>query len=231
MPLIQMTGVTKEYGTKQKVAALRGVDFTANSHDFVAIMGKSGSGKSTILNILAGIDGFDKGSYLFENTDMKNLQDDKMTDFRRRNIGFIVQHFALIHDYNVFDNIALPLHYERVSRSETGSRVKDMANRLGISDKLKKYPDELSGGQAQRVAIARAIINTPKVLLADEPTGALDEATGDEIINLFDELNGSGVTIVLVTHDVKIAQRCKRVVHIRDGFTVNEEGGFRDEKV
>lgn len=231
MTLIHMTGVTKEYGTKQKVAALRGVDFITNSQDFVAIMGKSGSGKSTILNILAGIDSFDKGSYLFEDTDMKILRDDKMTDFRRRNIGFIVQHFALIHDYNVFDNIALPLHYERVSRSEIGKRVKDIANRLGISDKLKKYPNELSGGQAQRVAIARAIINTPKVLLADEPTGALDEATGEEIMRLFEELNRSGVTVVIVTHDAKIAERCNRIIHIRDGCTIHEEGGFCNEEI
>lgn len=222
MEIIRMAGVTKAYGIKQKVEALSGIDLTVSKHDYVAIMGKSGSGKSTILNILAGIDSFDDGAYFFENTDIKALKGDEITDFRRRNIGFIVQHFALINDYNVFNNIALPLYYERMNRAAVCKKVNDIAKRLGITDKLKKYPDELSGGQAQRVAIARAIINAPKVLLADEPTGALDEATSDEIMKLFGELNRSGVTLVVVTHDAKIAEKCKRIVHIRDGCTVKQ---------
>jgi putative ABC transport system ATP-binding protein len=221
--MVKMTGVTKTYGTKQKVTALSGVDFSVDKQDYIAIMGKSGSGKSTMLNILAGIDSFDSGTYFFENTDFRTLKGDAVTNFRRQNIGFIVQHFALINDYNVFDNIALSLHYENMNRTAIRTKVNEAAKRLGISDKLRKYPDELSGGQAQRVAIARAIVNSPKIILADEPTGALDEATSDEIMKLFGELNHSGATLVIVTHDIKIAERCKRIVHFRDGYTVNIE--------
>ncbi|MHB8061678.1 MAG: ABC transporter ATP-binding protein [Ruminiclostridium sp.] len=222
MELINLTDIDKSYGTNQKVLALKKLTLSIGEGELVAVMGKSGSGKSTMLNILAGIDRFDSGNYFFEGRDMSVVKGDELTTFRRKNIGFVVQHFALIEDYTVYDNISLILRYEKVTKREIEKRITNIVAELDIQDKLQKYPRELSGGQAQRVAIARAIINKPRLLLADEPTGALDEETGNDIMELFKELNQQGMTIIIVTHDLKVASMCNQIIQIKDGKFVNK---------
>lgn len=219
MALVELKNITKKYGKKIKINALNGCSVQINQGEMLAIMGKSGSGKSTLLNIIGGIDEYDEGSYRFKGI---NMQDKKgrMTEFRREHIGFVVQHFALIDDMTVMQNISLLLCYQKIPKREREEKVREVAQLLEISDKLNCYPNELSGGQAQRVAIARAIVNKPDILLADEPTGALDVSTGESIMNLFRKLNRDGMTIVLVTHDEKVAGECDRIVYIQDGKVI-----------
>ncbi|MFT3952278.1 MAG: ABC transporter ATP-binding protein [Oscillospiraceae bacterium] len=217
MRLISLQNVKKAYGKKQKVQALADLSLEIEQGEMVSVMGKSGSGKSTMLNIISGIDRYDSGEYFFESQDMRLIKGDSITEFRRKNMGFIVQHFALIDDYTVYDNIALLLRYEKCPKKEIEKKVLEVSESLEIGDQLKKYPRELSGGQAQRAAIARAIINHPKILLADEPTGALDENTGDSIMKLLLDLNSKGTTVVIVTHDEKVASMCQRTILIKDG--------------
>ena len=174
MELLSLKNISKYYGKKQQIKALDGFSAIVQEKEMLALMGKSGSGKSTILNIISGIDLTDSGNYVFEKEDITRKKGDAMTLFRRKNIGIVMQHFALVEDMDCFENIALPLRLEKVNKREIYNRVGEVANKLGIADKLKKLPRELSGGEAQRVAIARAIINKPKLILADEPTGALD---------------------------------------------------------
>ena len=190
--------------------------------EMLALMGKSGSGKSTILNIISGIDLTDSGNYVFEKEDITRKKGDAMTLFRRKNIGIVMQHFALVEDMDCFENIALPLRLEKVNKREIYNRVGEVANKLGIADKLKKLPRELSGGEAQRVAIARAIINKPKLILADEPTGALDEENSLKIMEIFKQLNDEGITLIVVTHDPEVAAKCRRTIWIKDGKNVDE---------
>ncbi len=189
----------------------------------LAIMGKSGSGKSTLLNLLAGLDTPDDGQYVYNGEEINTKNQNKMAKFRRNDVGFVVQHFALIDEYNVSQNIALPLRYGKLKGVSTKKRIKEIAERLEIGEKLKKYPSQLSGGQAQRVAIARAIAHKPSILLADEPTGALDEETGKSIMNLFKEINKEGTTVVVVTHDANVASYCQRTIRLHDGEIVGEE--------
>ena len=189
----------------------------------LAIMGKSGSGKSTLLNLLAGLDTPDSGEYIYNGEHMNTKNQNKMAKFRRTDVGFVVQHFALIDEYTVYQNIALPLRYRRLKGVSTKQRVKEIAERLEIGEKLRKYPSQLSGGQAQRVAIARAIAHKPSILLADEPTGALDEETGKSIMNLFKEINKEGTTVVVVTHDANVASYCQRTIRLHDGEIVGED--------
>lgn len=217
MYLIDVRNIFKSYGKQIKIEALKGVSFKVKHGEMVSIIGKSGSGKSTILNILSGIDVIDNGEYYFNEEAVHSLKGDELTRFRRKNIGFVVQNFALIDDYSIFDNIAMVLRYEKVKKQEIINRVNEISKTLGIYEQLRKYPCELSGGQAQRAAIARAIVNNPSVLLADEPTGALDEATGENIMNLFRKLNRKGMTCIIVTHDTKIAESCDRTIVIKDG--------------
>lgn len=174
MELLSLKNISKYYGKKQQIKALDGFSAIVQEKEMLALMGKSGSGKSTILNIISGIDLTDSGNYVFEKEDITRKKGDAMTLFRRKNIGIVMQHFALVEDMDCFENIALPLRLEKVNKREIYNRVGEVANKLGIADKLKKLPRELSGGEAQRVAIARAIINKPKLILADEPTGAVE---------------------------------------------------------
>ena len=219
--LFELNNVTKTYGKGDGIVhALNDVSFTAEKGESVAIMGKSGSGKSTLLNIIGGLVMPDNGEYIFDGKKLpvKNLT--KMAKFRRYNVGFVVQHFALINEYSVYQNIALPLRYSKHSGS-VKDKIEEIAERLEIADKLRKTPVQLSGGQAQRVAIARALVHDPKMILADEPTGALDEATGKSIMELFTQINKeNGTTLIVVTHDPGVAEYCERTVVMKDGKIV-----------
>ena len=222
--LISLRGICKTYGKGDGlVTALRPIDLDIKKGEMLAIMGKSGSGKSTLLNLLAGLDTPDSGEYIYNGEKINTKNQNKMAKFRRNDVGFVVQHFALIDEYSVQQNIALPLRYGKLKGVSTKKRVKEIAERLEIGEKLRKYPSQLSGGQAQRVAIARAIAHKPSLLLADEPTGALDEETGKSIMNLFKEINKEGTTVIVVTHDANVASFCQRTIRLHDGNIIAEE--------
>ena len=216
--MITLKNIYKEYGTGTGVVkALNGIDLKIKKGDLVAIVGKSGSGKSTLLNILGGIDNVNKGFYFFYDKEVPLGDQKKLADFRKNNIGFILQYFALIGDLTVFDNVALPLKYNNTTKKEINKKVKDILKSLNIIEKINAYPNEMSGGQKQRVAIARALINNPPVILADEPTGALDQENEKNIMDIFIELNKKGKTIIIVTHDMNIANACNRIITLSDG--------------
>lgn len=218
MSFIELKNIIKKYGKDDStVIALNGLDLFIDKGDMAAIIGKSGSGKSTLLNILGGLINFDEGEYIFNNKKINGSKGKELVKFRRENISFIVQDFALINNMTVFDNVALPLEYQKISRKEIKRRVLEVLEQLDIKDKAYKYPNEISGGQAQRVAIARAIVKNPQVILADEPTGALDQKTGYKVIEILKDLNMKGKTIIIVTHDLNIAENCKKIIHVQDG--------------
>lgn len=218
MSLLSLENITKSYDKKSIV--LNEFNLSVNTGEMVAIMGKSGSGKSTVLNIISGIESADSGRYIFKGNDMSKVSGDKMTVFRRENIGFVLQHFALIENNSVFKNIALPLYLKHESKNVIKGKVLELAKDLEIENKLDKKPKQLSGGEAQRVAIARTIINQPSLILADEPTGALDENTGLKIMQIFRKLHQKGHTFIIVTHDSSVAEMCDRTIKIKDGKNV-----------
>ncbi|MDY3909125.1 MAG: ABC transporter ATP-binding protein [Eubacterium sp.] len=217
--MIEMKHVCKSFGKKEaRVEALRGIDLSIREGEMVAIMGKSGSGKSTLLNILGGLMSIDSGEYLYDGKKVNFKSQRELTGFRRNEVGFVVQYFALVDDLNIFKNVALPLKYQGCSGKKIKKMVMETLKELGIGDKARAYPSELSGGQQQRAAIARAIVKQPRVILADEPTGALDEATGEDVQKIFRELNRKGKTVIIVTHDAKVAENCDRIIHVKDGM-------------
>ena len=207
---------TARFGTQQ-VEALRRVNFTVERGEYVAVMGESGSGKTTLLNLLAALDRPTGGTVLLDGTDLSSLPEKDVAAFRRDQLGFVFQDFNLLDTFTIEDNIYLPLVLAGRSYAEMAERLQPLAGQLGISGLLKKYPYEVSGGQKQRAAVARALITQPKLLLADEPTGARDSRSTDELLSLFAEVNRAGQTIVMVTHSVKAASRATRVLFIRDG--------------
>ena len=218
MNIIEVKNIHKTFGKKEgAVRALRGVSLSVKNNEMLAIMGKSGSGKSTLLNILGGMMSFDEGEYYCKGQPVDFKSQHSLTKFRRDEIGFVVQYFALVEELNVFRNVALPLKYQGYSGRKIKKEVLNALTELGIADKVRTYPSELSGGQQQRVAIARAIVKKPEIILADEPTGALDERTGEEVLSILRALNESGKTIIIVTHDMKIAESCDRIIRLKDG--------------
>lgn len=220
MSYLEVSGVKKIYTTRfsaNKVEALKNVNFTVEKGEYVAIMGESGSGKTTLLNILAALDKATAGNVILDGKDFKAIKEADVATFRRENLGFVFQEFNLLDTLSLEDNILLPLVLEGKQYSEMKQLVDPIAARLGITDLLYKYPYEVSGGQKQRAAVARAIITNPKIILADEPTGALDSKSTDELLRLFDEVNKMGQTILMVTHSVKAASVAQRVLFIKDG--------------
>lgn len=216
--MIHLENIHKSYNVGQSLHVLKGIDLDIDKGDFVSIMGSSGSGKSTLLNILGILDTYDEGSYHLGNVLVKNLSETKAADYRNRMIGFIFQSFNLIAYKNALENVALPLYYQGVSRKKRNALAMEKLERLGLREWAHHYPNELSGGQKQRVAIARSIITDPQILLADEPTGALDSTTSGEVMQLLTDLNAEGRTIIVVTHESGVAYRTKKIVHIKDGL-------------
>ncbi|MCA9966087.1 MAG: ABC transporter ATP-binding protein [Anaerolineales bacterium] len=219
--MITMKNITKSYemGT-QVVHALKGVDLHIDKGEFVAIMGPSGSGKSTLMNVIGCLDVPTSGSYMLNGTDVSTLHDDDQARIRNKEIGFVFQQFNLLPRTSALKQVALPLMYGGVSRSERNQRARQALEKVGLGDRVDHRPDELSGGQQQRVAIARALAGEPAIILADEPTGALDTQTGNEILTLFQEFNRQGITIVMITHDPEVAEKAQRTIWLRDGLVV-----------
>ncbi len=218
-PVIETRGLRKVYseGTEAEVVALKGVDLVINRGDFVAIMGPSGSGKSTLMNLIGCLDTPSDGLYACDGIDVATLDAEELATLRREKIGFVFQGFHLLPRMSALDNVAMPLGYARVPPNARRERAQLALDAVGLGDRSHHRPNELSGGQQQRVAIARALINDPPILLADEPTGALDSKTGEEILALFKRLRDDGHTVVLITHDAEVAEHADRIFVMRDG--------------
>lgn len=218
MELIRLENITKTYGKDDaKTYALNEINLTIDKGEMLAIMGPSGSGKSTLLNIIGCLDKANKGHYYINGNNILTLNNRKLAKLRNKTFGFVVQYFALLNDYTVYQNIEIPLEYSKIKKRTRKDRILNILKMLSIENKINKHPNQLSGGQNQRVAIARAIINNPDIILADEPTGALDKSTGDDVMELFRQLNNQGKTIIIVTHDENVSQKCNRVIKIQDG--------------
>jgi putative ABC transport system ATP-binding protein len=221
--LLELQGVTKVYQGAGGKPALNGVTLSIPAGTMTAIMGPSGSGKSTLLNLVAGLDRASSGSISVRGLEITRLSEAALARYRRTSVGLIFQFFNLLNNLTVHDNVLIPAQLAGMGRREAGARARELLGLLGIDDQALKYPVRLSGGQRQRVAIARALINRPALLLADEPTGALDSRSGEQVIDLLRDLNSSGQTIVLVTHDQRLAERCtRRIVTLVDGQVAND---------
>lgn len=232
--IVKLENINKVYGeqgAETSVPALNNVSLSVNEGEYVAIMGPSGSGKSTLMNVIGCLDKPTSGSYYFGDRDVLKMKDRQLSDLRLNSIGFVFQSFYLMNEENAIENVALPLSYAGVPKRERERRAIEALTRVGLAERVKFRPDQLSGGQKQRVAIARAIVNNPKVLLADEPTGALDQKSGAAIMDLFQKLNDEGTTIIMITHDSHIASHAKKTYRIVDGqlFHGLEEGEHEED--
>lgn len=216
--ILEMHEICKEYPMgKETTQILKNIELTVMEGDYLAIMGPSGSGKTTLMNLIGCLDVPTSGSYILGETDITKCSDNQLADIRNRDIGFVFQSFHLLPKLTAVDNVALPLLYAGVKKAERRKLAKEALTLVGLAERLNYYPDQMSGGQCQRVAIARAIVTKPRLLLADEPTGALDSANGEQIMELFDILHKRGSTIIMITHDRKVAGRAERVKYMMDG--------------
>ncbi len=223
--VVEMKNVAKYFGEgSSKVKALDGVDLTIHEGEFVAIVGPSGSGKSTMMNLIGCLDRPTSGKVQIAGEDLSKLNDKKLTSLRNLAIGFVFQSFFLLPKTDALDNVATPLFYRGISAKEARKKAMQMLSKLGLADRHSHQSTELSGGQQQRVAIARALVTEPSLILADEPTGALDSNTGKQVMDLFQELNKEGKTIVLITHDLDVASKAKRRITLKDGKIISDEG-------
>ena len=222
--MIEIKDLHKSYKMgSNSLHVLKGINFKAEAGELVAIMGSSGSGKSTLLNILGMLDEADSGEYILDGVPIRNLNETKAAKYRNKFLGFVFQSFNLINYKTALENVSLPLYYQKVGRKEREAKAMKYLEQVGLREWADHLPSELSGGQKQRVAIARAMASEPKVLLADEPTGALDSKTSYEVMDLIQQINDQGNTILVVTHEMDIAHMCKRIIHLRDGVIVEDE--------
>ena len=232
MAILKLTDICKDYAQgKEPVRVLKNVNLTVEKGDYIAIMGPSGSGKTTLMNIIGCLDVPTSGSYELDGRDLKDLTDDNLAEVRNKHIGFVFQSFHLMPKMDALDNVALPLLYGGVPLKERRARAEEALKAVGLEERIHFLPNQLSGGQCQRVAIARAMVGKPDILLADEPTGALDSKSGTQIMEIFQKLSDGGMTILMITHELRIAQYAKKIYHILDGeLRTEEEGGTGDEK-
>lgn len=221
--MIHFENIHKTYPGAQPLHVLKGLDLHIEKGDYVSIMGASGSGKSTMLNILGILDDYDTGTYHLDGKLIKNLSETRSAQLRNELVGFVFQSFNLINFKNALENVALPLYYKGVSRKKRHAMALEYLDRMGLKDWWHHYPNELSGGQKQRIAIARALIAQPKVILADEPTGALDSVTTEEVMQVLSDVNKEGITMVIVTHEASVAEKTKRIIHLKDGIIESDQ--------
>lgn len=233
MPILELKDICKDYQQgKEPVRVLKNINLTVEEGEYLAIMGPSGSGKTTLMNIIGCLDVPTSGSYTLAGRDLKDLGDDELAEIRNKHLGFVFQGFHLLPKMNAVDNVALPLLYAGVSLKERRKRAEEALKAVGLGERMNFLPNQLSGGQCQRVAIARAMVGKPKLLLADEPTGALDTKAGNQIMDIFRQLSSEGMTIIMITHEPSIAACANKTYHILDGelLTNQEQGGAEHEQ-